>query len=86
MFDVIQDVDSWLNIYHQLPEPKTYLHLNYVCAAATLEDDGHAEPAVWVTGDTLVAHPYVRRKFLPRRAIPILFPLLNSADFGSAAQ
>lgn len=79
MFDVIQDVDSWLNIYHQLPEPKTFLHPNYVRAAATLEEDGHAELAVWVTDDTLIAHPYVRRK-IP--SAPSHTDIISAFEFG----
>jgi serine/alanine adding enzyme len=79
MFSIIREEEHWQRIYERLPAPKTLLHYRYVSAAATLEQDGDAELAVWQDDETLIAHPYIRR------AIPQatgFYDLRSAFEFG----
>jgi len=62
MFSIIREEEDWQRIYDCLPAPNTLLHYKYVFAAATLEQNGYPELAVWQDDKTLIAHPYIRRE------------------------
>jgi hypothetical protein len=79
MFSIIRYEEDWQRIYKRLPAPKTLLHYKYVSAAATLEQDGDAELAVWQDGETLIAHPYIRRA-IPQAAG--FYDLRSAFEFG----